>query len=752
MNRNPLLVFIFISTLMYSFPVQPGALGQARASFEPIVLNQGWEIAYGDQARRAQPPEDDKTAGADAWVPVEMPVNPVLEMPPGERFFWLRTTFTPPAALEGENIYFLAGKMKGALEFYLNGTLLYTHGVYPPDFHYKESMGKQFLLPSELLRFDGPNTISIRIYSNEAGITIHPPKLGSQDDYRFDKAVLTFFNMDIHMVLSIVCAFIGFYFLFQFIFNRRYTPNLYFALANLFFAVYFFEMGLEPQIFSNFLRYHAISKGFLPLSFGFLALFYVEYFNIHNLRWLKTGFVILGFLLALSIAFLSGDLGEVNTYFTLSLVPGQLEIFFMAYIAVRAVLRNNRDAIPILVGTVIGVGMGSMDIFNQYSGQEPFFWLQSIGIFFFNVSMFVSLSMRSNRMNTELEAYSQDIEKKSGELNQLVQRIGEVSRTVAGTSIQLDNDITRASETVQAVNANSKTISDEVEIQLEKAENTGQTTAQLVSSMTSMFGQIDTQSESIETTAQIIHSIIGSLGELSDEIKSTAEFARVLDDVTDEGEDSVHTSTQAMGKIREISETIHTIIEAVNDLAERTNLLAMNAAIEAAHAGDAGKGFAVVAAEIRNLAASSTERSKEISQHVDTIVERIEEGVTLNNRVRDLLVDINIKTKQSVVQIQGVYDRILELSKSSESISRTMLVLSSAADVIRTEARTQSEGSTLLKETMKDLLESSRQVNNSICRITSENEGLVDLIRNIRDLSDESTKSVQRLTELMEQS
>ncbi len=716
----------------------------------PVALTDGWEIAYGDDPGLAEPRGAGSRQPAGAWQPTEMPIVPDLNMPAEKRYFWIRTSFSLAEELREEHIYFMAGRLKGALEFYLNGTLVFSHGVYPPGFHYKEGTGKQFLLPEELLSFDSPNTIAIRIYSNQADIMIRPPRIGSYRDYRFDRTLLTFFNVDIHMILSIVCAFIGFYFLFQYLFNKKIRTNLYFALANLFFAVYFFEMGLEPQLFSNFLRYHAASKAFLPLAFGCLALFYVEYFNIHNLRRLKLFFILLALLLALMIAVLPQDLGEVNTFFTLSLVPGQLEIFFMAYIAVRAVLRRNRDAIPILVGTVIGVGMGSFDIFSQYSGSEPFLWLQSIGIFFFNISMFVSLSMRSNRMNAELETYSRDIETKSGELKLFVDNIGEVSRTVAGVSTSLDADISRASEAVQAVSSNSSRISQEIDVQLQKAEQTGATASHLLDSMHTMFAQIDSQSESIESAADTIHAMIKGLEELSTEIKSTADFADELDLVTDEGEESVHTSTQAMGKIRDVSATIHSVIEAVNDLAERTNLLAMNAAIEAAHAGEAGKGFAVVASEIRNLASSSTERSREISQHVDTIVERIEEGVTLNNRVRDLLIDINRKTKESVLQIQGVYEKILHLTQSGESISSAMIKLSQAAETIKNEAGTQSEGSTLLQETVNELLASSRQVNDGISRITAENQSLVELIRSIREMSDESTRSVRNLTSLME--
>ncbi|MGC9313766.1 MAG: hypothetical protein ACP5IA_13850, partial [Sediminispirochaetaceae bacterium] len=176
-----------------------------------VALTNGWEITYGNDPRLAD------SFDAGAWQGVEMPIVPDLDMPAEERFFWIRTSFSLSEELRGEHLYFMAGRMKGALEFYLNGTLVFTHGVYPPGFHYKEGVGKQFLLPEELLSFGPPNTMAIRIYSNQADIMIRPPRIGPYRDYRFDRTLLTFFNMDIHMILSIVCAFIGFYFLFQYL-------------------------------------------------------------------------------------------------------------------------------------------------------------------------------------------------------------------------------------------------------------------------------------------------------------------------------------------------------------------------------------------------------------------------------------------------------------------------------------------------------------------------------------------------------
>ena len=705
----------------------------------PVILQEGWEIAYGD----------DLSAG---WERIDMPFSVRLETPADQHYFRIRTRFSVSSALKDEHIFFLAGKMAGALEFSLNGTPLFVHGSFPPAFHYKDGMGKQFLLPPDLLDFDGENILSVRIYMSESGTTLQAPRIGNYDNYTFDKRVLTFFNMDIHMILSIVCLFIGLYFLFQFLSSRTGRANLFFALANIFFFVYFFEMGLEIRLFTNFLRYHAISKGTIALSFGFLSLFFIEYFNIHNKRWLRLLFIFVGIALALTLAVAPRDMGMVDTLFNLVLIPGQMQILFMAYIVVRAVINRNREGIPILIGTVIGVGLGTVDILSSFSGAEPFMWFQSIGIFLFNMSMFVSLSMRSNAMSSELESYSRDVEQKSEELKRYVDNITRVSQTVAGVSGDLDRDVVRATTAARSINTRSQSIIEEIDSQLNNSKVTESSAGKLIDSIGQMFLQIDSQTQDIHSATDTVQAMLESLTILGQEVERTSAFARQLDDLTDRGEASVHTSAQAMKKIRDVSSTIYSIIVSVNDVAERTNLLAMNAAIEAAHAGESGKGFAVVASEIRKLAGNSSERAQEISVHVDTIMERISEGEEINLRVRDLLVDINKSTKEAVERIHTILERVLELVRSSRSIDDTMTNLNSSAETIRNEVRTQEEGSSLLQATMKELVTSSIQVNESVKEIIEENKSLVALIEGIGDMSESSGREIEKLRSLLESS
>ncbi len=91
-------------------------------------------------------------------------------------------------------------------------------------------------------------------------------------------------------------------------------------------------------------------------------------------------------------------------------------------------------------------------------------------------------------------------------------------------------------------------------------------------------------------------------------------------------------AVEAMALIEQSSSKVSEMVGVINDIARQTNLLAINAAVEAARAGDAGRGFAVVASEVRNLAQRSSQAAEDVKQLITTSGEQIKGGVDLVKR------------------------------------------------------------------------------------------------------------------------